>query len=225
MISQEVKELLKVISHDELIEFVRENSERDEKFRSHFLAFFGHLSQDQTKAFYQKQIHAILKTAAGRDGWIGWSDMKYVVTAIEPFLENADKHFASNNFENVLFIGTALLEEITEALEYADDSNGDLGYFIDSALIFLSKLTRQFLSTKLEDEMFEYCISVFKQNIFKGREWHMSMLRLASELINTESKAIVVLDCLDSINSRYEQEYAENLKLELLKKFRDPKGG
>jgi uncharacterized Zn finger protein len=68
--SQQVKELLKAISHKELIEFVEENSKKDKKFRNLFLASFGHLSQNQTKEFYQKQIHSILQTAAGRDGWI-----------------------------------------------------------------------------------------------------------------------------------------------------------
>ena len=84
-VSQQVKELLKAISHKELIEFVQENSKKDKKFRNYFLASFGHLSQNQSKEFYQKQIHSILQTAAGRNGWIGWSDMKYVANTTEPF--------------------------------------------------------------------------------------------------------------------------------------------
>jgi len=82
-----------------------------------------------------------LQTAAGRDGWIGWSDMKYVVNTTEPFLQNAEKYLVSNNFENVFFISTALLEEMTEAFQYGDDSNGDLGYFVESAMELLSKIS------------------------------------------------------------------------------------
>jgi len=67
-VSQQVKELLKAISHKELIDFVQENSKKDKKFRNYFLASFGHLSQNQSKEFYQKQIHSILQSAAGRDG-------------------------------------------------------------------------------------------------------------------------------------------------------------
>jgi hypothetical protein len=89
------------------------------------------LNQNQSKALYQKQIHTILKTAAGKNGWIAWSDMKYLVNKIEPFLENAEKYFVKDKYENVFFISAALLEEITEAFQFDDDSNGELGYLIE----------------------------------------------------------------------------------------------
>jgi hypothetical protein len=220
-VSQQVKELLKAISHKELIEFVTENSKKDRKFRNYFLASFGHLSQDQSKEFYQKQVHSILQTAAGRDGWIGWNDMKYVVNTTEPFLENAKKYLANNNFENVFFISTALLEEMTEAFQYGDDSNGDLGYFVESAMELLSNLTKEKIPATLKQEIFEYCISAFKQKLFEGWDWHLGILHIACDLIEKESEADIILDCLDTVIGDYEQERAQSFKLELLRKFKD----
>jgi hypothetical protein len=222
-ISQQVKELLKTVSHKELIEFVEENSKKDKKFRNYFLASFGHLSQSQSKEFYKKQIHSILQTAAGRDGWIGWSGMKYVVSTTEPFLENAEKYLANNNFENVFYIGAALLEEITEAFQFGDDSNGDLGYFIESAMDLLSKLTQEKLPKALKDEIFEYCISTFKQKLFEGWDWHLGMLHIACELTEKGSDADIIFSCLDTINGEYEIEEAQFFKLDLLRKFKDEK--
>ncbi len=222
-ISQQVKELLKAISHNELIEFVQENSKKDKKFRNYFLASFGHLSQNQSKEFYQKQIHSILQSATGRDGWIGWSDMKYVVNTTEPFLENAEKYLVNNSFENVFFISTALLEEMTEAFQYGDDSNGDLGYFVESAMELLSKLTQEKLTKALKEEMFEYCIYSFNQKLFQGWNWHLGMLHIACELIEKESDADIILSCLDTINGEYERERAQSFKLDLLRKFKGEK--
>jgi hypothetical protein len=222
-VSQQVKELLKAISHKELIEFVQENSKKDKKFRNYFLASFGHLSQNQSKEFYQKQIHSILQSAAGRDGWIGWSDMKYVVNTTEPFLENAKKYLANNNFENVFYISTALLEEMTEAFQYGDDSNGDLGYFIESSMELLSNLTQEKLPKVFKEEIFEYCVSSFNQRLFDGWDWHLGMLHLACELIEKESDADIILSCLDTINGEYERERAQSFKLDLLRKFKDEK--
>lgn len=220
-VSQQVKELLKAISHKELIEFVQEHSKKDKKFRNYFLASFGHLSQNQSKEFYQKQIHSILQTAAGRDGWIGWSDMKYVVSTTEPFLENAEKYLANNNFENVFFISTALLEEITEAFQYGDDSNGDLGYFVESAMELLSRLTKEKLNAILKQEIFEYCISSFNKKLFKGWDWHLGILYIAGELIEKENDADIITNCLDTVNGEYERERAESFKLDLLRRFKD----
>ena len=222
-IPQQIRELLKVISHKELVDFVQENSKKDKKFRNSFLASFGHLSQHQSKEFYQKQIHSILQTAAGRDGFIGWSDMKYVANTTEPFLENAEKYLANANFENVFFISIALLEEMTEALQYGDDSNGNLGYFIGSAMELLSKLTHEELPKDLKKNLFEYCISSFKKKLFKGWDWHLGMLRIASDLIEKESDIDVVLNCLASIKGEYEIEEAQFFTLKLLRKFRDEK--
>ena len=222
-VSQQIQELLKAISHNELIDFVQENSKKDKKFRNYFLASFGHLSQNQSKEFYQKQIHSILLTAAGRDGWIGWSDMKYVVNTTEPFLENAEKYLVGNNFENVFFISTALLEEMTEAFQYGDDSNGDLGYFVESAMELLSKLAQEKLPKILKQEIFEYCISSFKEKIFEGWDWHLGILRIAAELIDDEDEANIILTCLGTIKGEYEREYAQSFKLDLLRKFKDEK--
>ena len=222
-INQQVKELLKTISHNELMEFVEGNCKKDKKFRNYFLASFGHLSQNQSKEFYQKQIHSILQTAAGRDGWIGWSDMKYVVITIQPFIDNAEQYLQNKNFENVFFISTALLEEMTEAFQYGDDSNGDLGYFVESAMELLSKLSKEDISAPFKNEIFEYCISAFKQKLFEGWDWHLGILHVAGDLIDNENDADVILNCLESVNGEYEREYAQSYKLELLRQYKDPK--
>jgi hypothetical protein len=221
--NQQIKELLKAISHNELMEFVEENCKKDKKFRNYFLVSFGHLSQNQSKEFYQKQIHSILQTAAGRDGWIGWSDMKYVVNTTQPFLENAEQYLQNKNFENVFFISTALLEEVTEAFQYGDDSNGDLGYFVESAMELLSKLSKEEISLALKKETFEYCISVIKQKLFEGWDWHLGILHIAGDLIDNEKEADIILNCLESVNGEYEREYAQSYKLELLRQYKDPK--
>lgn len=222
-VAQQIKGLLKTISHKELVEFVEENSKKDKKFTNYFLASFGHLSQNQSKEFYQKQIHSILKTAAGRDGWIGWSDMKYVVNATQSFLENAEKYLANTNYENVFFISTALLEEMTEAIQFSDDGNGDVGYFIEMAMELLSKLVQEKLPETLKQEIFDYCISSFKQKIFEGWDWHLGMLHLACTLIKKESDADIILNCLETVSGEYKIKQAQSFKLGLLRRFKDEK--
>ena len=220
-VSQQIKQLLKTISHKELMAFVEENSKKDRRFRSQFIASFGHLIENQSKGFYQKQIHSILQSAAGRDGWIGMSDMRYVFNTTQVFVENATNFLASNQFKSVFAISTALLEEMTEAFQYGDDSNGDLGYFIDAATELLSELTQMETPETLRNEIFEYCISSFQQNIFKGWDWHLEMLNLASNLIKEEADADIILSCLDTVSSEYEIEYAQVFKLELLRRFKE----
>ena len=222
-IASQMKELLKTIPHDELMLFIEEKSKSDRKFRASFLATYGHLCQEQSKEFYQKQIRGILNAAKGRDGWIAWNNLKYVVNTTQPFLTNAEKYIQNNNFENAFYISTALLEEFTEAFQFADDSNGDLGYFIECTMELLSKLTTVKLPLSLRDEFFDYCISTFKKGLFSGWDWHMKMLYLASQLVINENEADTILNSLDTVQGKYDIEQAQTFKLELLRKFKGEK--
>jgi len=222
-VSQQVKELLKTISHKELIEFVEENTKKDREFRVYFLASFGHISGIQSKEFYQKQIHSSLQTAKGRDGWISWHEMKFLNKTMQPVLENLAKNFENKNFEVVFLMSTALLEEMTKAFDFADDSSGDIGYFINVATESLTKLAEEKLPAPLKQKVFEYCISSYKQKIFEGWDWHLGMLYIASKLTDKESDADIILAYLESVNGNYEREKAQSFKLDLLKRFKDTK--
>ncbi|MFV0573288.1 MAG: SWIM zinc finger family protein [Xanthomarina gelatinilytica] len=220
--AQQIKELLKVISHNELKQFIQEKSINDRKFKNTFLSEFAHLNAEQTKASYQKQIKGILNSAKGRDGWISWSNMKYVVNTAQPLLTNAQNYFESNEFQSVFDLSTALLEEFIDAFQFADDSNGDLGYYVESAMELISTLTQENLPEPLKKEFFEYCIKTYKSGRFSGWDWHLEMLGLASNLAENENQANSILACLDtSTLSKYEKERTELFKLELIKKFRN----
>src|SRR5699024_9030247 len=163
-----------------------------------------------------------LQTAAGKNGWIDWSDMKYVMNTTQPFLEMAEQALQNKNFQNVFFISIALLEEMTEALQYGDDSNGDLGYFVNSAMELLSKLSNEEIYVSLKQEIFEYCISAFQQQLFEGWDWHLGILYIAGNLAQNEAAADSILDNLESVSGEYEKEYAQSFKLELLRQFKSP---
>ena len=222
-VSQQVKELLKTISHKELIEFVEENTQKDREFRVYFLASFGHINGTECKEFYQKQIHSSLQTAKGRDGWISWHEMKFLNKTMQPVLENLAKNFENKNFEVVFLMSTALLEEMTKAFDFADDSSGDIGYFINVATESLTKLAEEKLPAPLKQKVFEYCISSYKRKIFEGWDWHLGMLYIASKLTDKESDADIILAYLESVNGNYEREKAQSFKLDLLKRFKDTK--
>lgn len=219
---QEVSDLLKQISHEELVGFVEESCKTDKQMRNQFLVSFGHLSQGPSKRFYQKQIHSILQAAKNRDGWIGRSDMIYVMNIAMPFLQMANQFFQQRKFENVLFISAALLEEMTKAIQYGVDSNGELGFFIESAKDLLLGLTQEELSPSFKKELFQYCVKAFQSNIFKGWDWHLGMLQIAGGLVKNEKEAEIVMYCLDSVEGEFSKEAAQSYKLELVRQYKDP---
>lgn len=222
-IPQQIKELLKNISHQELVEFVQATSKKDKKFRSHFLASFGYLNQNQSKEGYQQQIRSTLKAAAGRGGWVDRSDMRQVANTLQSLLEQAEKQLTNKNFEQVFFISAAFLEEMMAATQYADDSNGDLGYFIASARDMLSSLEEEKLSDELRQSIFDYGVACFNQKIFEGWDLHLELLELASGFVTTEKEAEILLACVETVTHKYWQDSAQVVKLDLLKRFKGKK--
>ena len=219
-VTQQVNDILKALPDEELKDFVQNTCKNDRKFRNYFLASFGHLSEDQTKSCYQKQIKSILKTAAGRDGFIYWSDMKYMVQSIDPFLNNAEKYIENHSYRNAIYISTALLEEMTGALQYGDDSSGDIGGIIHFVMEMLYKIASGDLPVAIRKELFNYCIDAFQKGLFSGWDWHLDMLEIACKVVEDEKDVDKLLHCLDTVHGEYEREQAQHFKLEVIRKFK-----
>lgn len=216
---QQVKELVGQISHEELTTFLLKEVKRDQKLKNAFITEFGHLIEDQSKATYQRQIQGILKAAAGREGFIYWSQMKYVVNQIQPMIVNAEKAFDQFHYKKVFFFSSALLEEANKAFQYGDDSGGDLGYLVDASLEFLFRLSEAKLSDELRNQFFSYCTTSFEKGIFDGWDWHLDMLTLAKSLAKSQAEVDKIFQLLRSVIGEYHKERADEMTLDLLKQF------
>ncbi len=220
---QQLKEVLDKVSHQDLKEFIHEQSKTDRQFSNMFLARFAHLIESQSKEFYQKQIKSILNSATDRHGFIGWHEMKYLEQGIDPIITIAEKQLEHKNYKNTIYICTALVEEMTEAIQFSDDSNGYIGGVINSSYEMLYDIATQNISADIKTELFDYCITAFKKRLFDGWDWHIGILNVAYELTVNENQADVIIKCLDSVNDKYERERAQSLKLDIISKYKDPK--
>jgi len=222
-VSHQLKEVLNKVSHQDLKKFIQEHSKMDEQFRNLFLAYFAYLNESQSKEFYQNQIKLVINSATDRHGFIGWHEMKYLAKGINPIIEIAEKQLESNNYLNVIHICTALLEEMTDAIQFSDDSYGVIGGIIDDSYEMLFGITAKNMSENIKTELFNYCIEVFKKRLFEGWDWHIGILNIAYKLTDNEAEADIIIKCLDSINGVYEKEKAQSFMLEVITKYKDDK--
>lgn len=222
-VSQQLKEVLDKVSHQDLKEFIHEQSKTDRQFRNLFLASFSHLLESQSKEFYQKQIKSVLNSAKDRHGFIGWHAMKYLEQGIDPTITIAEKQLEHKKYKNAIDICTALMEEMTEAIQFSDDSNGYIGEVINSSYEMLYDIATQNISADIKRELFDYCITAFKKRLFDGWDWHIGILNVAYQLTDNEYQADIILKCLDTVNGKYERERAQPFKLDIISKYKDAK--
>lgn len=213
-----VSEILSKLSHADLKEFVEGQSKENAVFRQAFLSRFGTLVEEESLDFYRKQLKGIIRSVVGRNDFIEWGDAPKIAKPTSNLLALAQKHFDAGNFQGSVFICCAVLEELTGVIGYADDSRGTLGDNIDTAFELLYEVSSVGLSETIRNSLFEYCIDTFKKGIFSGWDWHIGMLEIASNIIENDEQADIIITHLDSLNnSRYESEEAQILKLNILK--------
>jgi len=218
-VAQQVDDLLEKASHDELKQFVREKASANAPFRNLFLSSFAQHNSDESKELYVKQVKSILKTASDRHGFIDWSASRIVGNAIDNLLESAQKQINNRNYISAVFICTAVMEQMTEALQYSDDSNGDIGGSVDAAYEMLYTIVQEQLSEEIRKLIIEYCFTSFDKQIYSGWDWHIGVLRLAALLLKTEDETERIFAQIEKAQrSDYEKEEAQSIKYDILLK-------
>ncbi|MEZ5013556.1 MAG: hypothetical protein R2794_04630 [Chitinophagales bacterium] len=223
---EQVDELLTTLPVEVLHQYIKEQVANDMAFRRKFLSHFAHLNTNESKATYAKEIKAILRQAAGRGGFIDWRAVRNVGKAVQRVLESAQNHLNKGNGKSAFFIACAVLEEMTKAFQFADDSNGDIGSAVEGAYYILSQLSEEDLPEELRLQLFDYALTAYQKNIFVGWDWHLGMLEIAAFVIRSNAEEQQVIDLLDQIKQEkfdYNYRIAQEIKLNILKKTQGEK--
>ncbi|MFC2138621.1 SWIM zinc finger domain-containing protein [Bacteroidota bacterium] len=220
----QVNELLEKVTHDELKQYIRKKAAQNTTFRNLFLSSFAQHNTDESKELYVKQVKSILRSASDRHGFIDWSASRHVGNAVENLLESAQKQIDSKNYKSAVFMCTAVMEQMTEALQYSDDSNGDIGGCIDASYEMLCRIANEQAVEQIRKLIIEYCFTAFDKKIYEGWDWHIGVLRIASFLLKTNEETERIFVQIDKAQkSDYEQEEAQSIKYDILLKTKGEK--
>lgn len=138
--AQQVDRALAAVPHDELVAYVRALCMDDAGFRQHFLSTCAPEAITQDHHDYLKQVRQGLRAVAGRGGFIGWDDAYAAGVVLDDKVVKARTLFSKGHPAKALPMLTAVIQAGAEAMEYADDSNGDIGGGIASAMELLHEM-------------------------------------------------------------------------------------
>ncbi len=222
-IQEQLNEILDMLPPEELKGYIAECCDKEKSFRDMFLARYLHLIQPISQEMYAKQIRAIVSSAAGRYGYLDYSAARKVANAVNEISQLAERKMTEGNYREAMYMGCAMLEEMTKAIEQGDDSNGDLGCCIDAAQEILFRVAEDCVDKAIRRELFDYALTAFQKQLFKGWDWHFHLLDLAIELIETESDKKLIAGWIDSVKPTgekwdYDYDRARLMKLELIRK-------
>jgi len=219
-VAEQVDELLGSVSHDDLKEFIKKQCISDPSFRRLFMSGLLYKSTAESPEKYREQVKGILRSAKGRDNFISWSRVGMIGKAVNVMLEIADRHVSNGNFMSAINICFPVAEEMVKALDYADDSDGDIGENINLAFDILAQISESEISEEVRLYLFEQVLKDYKKEIFSGWDWQINLLEMAVSLSKTEAEAKKVMTLLsEHSHHEYESEQMTRLEYELIRKM------
>ena len=221
-VSEQVRELLEIVSHDELKEFVYKNTVNNTKFRHIFLSSFAHHNNDESKELYKKQIKSLLEIESRSDGYIDWKASRRVADFANSLLNLAQKQASLKNYSSSLFICEAIIEEMLGAFEYSDDSSGYMSGALSSAIELLSEIAKEDLSEDIRKAILNHCFRIIKGSAYWGWDWYFDLLQLAISLVQTDDEIQWIIFYLDQVaeeGSRYAREEAQSIKHSIIQQI------
>ncbi len=220
-VSEQVDELLGALSHEDLNSFIKEHCLAVPAFRRSFLSGFMYKSSAESPEKYREQVKNILRSAKDKDRFIKWNRAGMVGKAVNEMLVIAMKHVDSGNWLSACHICFPVAEEMVKALQFADDSDGDIGGNIETAFEILYSVAASDIPEEIRSYMLDQVLQHYRKNVFSGWDWHTDLLGLAVELVKTEREAVTVLSLLHAhVHSEFEGEQMTLLEYELIRKMK-----
>jgi hypothetical protein len=112
---------------------------------------------------------------------------------------------------------------MTKALNFADDSNGDIGGSIEYAVNVLSTISQQPIDETLRKVLYNYCLKSWQEMLFDGWDWHFTMLDIAVELTKNDNETKRIHSLLDEVKPNntdwdWDMQEAQRIRANLIRK-------
>lgn len=222
-VAEQAEELIDAMSHDELKSFVRDNCRNDKRFRQMFVSENNYLLDSESKEIYAAQLQTLIEEHSNMHGFTDYREVECIGRDIREMTNEALYAANHNDFLKSMYISSAIIEEMTIAMDHADDSYGLISYNIRESITTLDMLTEAELDDNEHDELFECLLDLFDGGSLKGWDWYLTPIELAIKILRTDKEKERIKTAIETIepNEDYgDSDYkkAQELMFEFIKK-------
>lgn len=214
-----VQEILSNLSKEELINIIINLANEDDILENSLILKYSNADHQHELRACKEFIHLIVRKYTGREGFIRYRDANAFVRELEDIVEKA------RNTENVhlaIDIALLLLEEAVKAFQYADDSNGDIGFLVTETLNVLGEIAIKAKEANHQRiEVFEKLLGQTDNKVFDGWiDFKIDLLHICTEFADDETLRELLRNKIESMlekqaNDRYTH-YENERMLQLL---------
>lgn len=220
-VAQRINAILEAMQPEQVRDFLKQQCLENAELQRRLLLRFESLVQPIGKAHFEAQVRAILKANTDRHGFIGFREASVVHDHVMELIEIAKTSLEAKDYGPVFSLATTVIEHLCDAMQIADDSNGEISAPVDAAVELLNEMAgRRSLPETLRMEALDYCCQAFQSNCFEGWDWSLDILRLAGEFARTPTEGERVVKLAEQApGSKYFVQARQEVTLELIHKF------
>ncbi|WP_394234906.1 SWIM zinc finger domain-containing protein [Niallia oryzisoli] len=213
-----IQEVLSNLSKEELIDIIIDFANDDATLEKSLIVRYSTGNQQQELGGCQELIQSIVRKYAGREGFINYRNAGAFVSEMEGVL---DKARSTEDSLVALDIVMLLLEEAIGAFQYADDSNGDIGFLVKETLEMIEEIATSQNGMDQRAEIFEKLVAQTDHDMFEGWEDFKIdlltiLLEFADDEIHREQLRLKLESMLDHKSSERYTQYSNESILQLL---------
>jgi uncharacterized Zn finger protein len=219
-----VTTLLSRVTDNELRDFILQQLQSDESFRSSFLIAFSH--KDLSKAAderYREIINRIALKASDRSGFIDYYHADEFIDPVLSLLDNASKLLAMGNVDETFSIVSAVMEKTPEVAMEMDDSAGGIMMIWDNSLEMVYQMIEK-APPPFKDKLFDYYMSQLPLQRYSNIGFDDSLLRLQAHLASTKEQEKRLFELIDQRTKAKESEYNISSLLKIKINFFEKRG-
>ncbi len=194
-----IEEIIKNISHQELIDFIIGQAKYNPQLTNTILLKFSHKSNLDDENKYHLILHkALKKVQFDYDDIYDYHEDSIEIDVLDEWLEKAKEHLAQKNYKEAIAIAKACIEEYAEWME---NTNNDIVDYIDpcyedTPFEILSKAaSNDDIST---NELFQYCKKEMVKPKYDSTDFRDHFNQLLMEFAGTDNAA-EFLDLQDAL--------------------------
>jgi hypothetical protein len=226
-----VLEILKSLAYEDLVDLLAALAEEDRQVANTILARYS--DEGGGKKAYVWLVKDALNMGKGQYGFIDYWGSGRAARGVYAILQRAESDLKQGRAAQALPIFQAVVEAVVPAIAHADDSNGELGDCIRSALDGLEEAAKQ-LPERDRLALFDYCLAEAPSEPYQGWDWGWDLAQIAAEIVAGADQRKRLFDVLDQMSarrrnqdderiqlSRYDVQRAEAIKLTVIERLDD----
>lgn len=215
-------DVLNALTKEQLIEIIIDFTKDDETLEERLMFTYGKRDQEHELEYCRRLIRSIEDKYSGRDGFIHYDDVFDFANELEEVLEKAE------DMDDLLVstdIALLVLRAAVEAISYADDSSGAIGFVTDRAILILDEISK--ISVENNDDkraIFKKILTAVDEEDYEfWSDFQYDLLAVSMNFADDENMRLTLMNKVETLieqtDDRYLIKSLRSLMLEVKEKY------